>query len=231
MNVHTARAAHSHYHLALNPVAQPLQTMRPVVYTAAPVYAVDTRQIGYQRPVAPLPQQAVRFAAADINYPIPSQLVRGKASYRDKLAADGQKFLQADREQAKAYGQFFKGSARAVAYAPLGVVEMVGRSAVAISGGHAEYGNQAPSDQIGRGLVEAGHGASSWAVSTDKKIQALASSMVHAPMAGLEATAEGVGMVAGSVVRAGSWAGQQVKESFLGQAFGSGYQAAMPSHN
>lgn len=161
----------------------------------------------------------------------PRQIIPADQSYAAKLGRSAEALGSAHLEQLKGVGQFAGGAVQTAVWSPLGVVEAVGRTAVAVTGGQAHFPQGGPIDKMGQGIEKMGEGLYRSFKATDDVLVAGVKTAYYAPLAGIEAAAVGAGAVAGTAARAGHWASNQVQKSFVGQAFASGYQSAMPSPN
>lgn len=226
------------------PVYPPVQTVRvqaaplPDLFNAMPRDSVNLPVRQY----APVPAAPVHFQQPVYqqysqpglpHYEIPSQLIKDSKpkSYREKLGESLQRVGNAEVEKLEGAGKVIVGAAKTTVYAPLGALEAVGRTAVAMTGGQVSYPDGSPLDQVGDGLTRIGEGTGQVIVASGKQAVAVTESLVYAPLATLEAGAHGAGMVVGGAVKAGTWVGKQVSESFIGREFGAGYREMMPSKN
>lgn len=223
--------------LSVSPVQayyyQPQVMMIPVQAAPLPdlfhAMPADSTQIRPRGPVAPMPVQLYAPAQFQGAYNLPQNLIKNTEpeTYRGKFAKSLEKVGQSMGEQLTGAGTMVVGAAQTTVYAPLGALEAVGRTAVALTGGNVSYDRPSPLHQMGDGLDTVGQGAGQVLVATGKQALAATEAMVYAPMAGMEVIARGAGMVAGSA----AWAGKQVSDSFLGKEFRAGYQGVMPSNN
>lgn len=206
--------------------------MRPVQFAPLPdlFQAMPQDNLRFQpRPQAPMP--AVQYGMP--GYQLPANLVKQTEAqtYSQKFSKSLERLGQAQLDQLDGAGQVLTGAAQATVYAPLGALEAAGRTAVAITGGRVVYDQPSPLQQMGQGFEQMGEGTGKMAVATGKQVVAAVDSLAYAPLAAMEVTAHGAGMVVGGAVKAGSWVSKQVSESFVGKEFAAGYREMMPSRN
>lgn len=205
----------------------------PDLFHAMPL---DTAQFRYRGPVSPAPVQLYAPAyvpnyrpAADTTYQLPQNLIRRSepTTYRGKMVKSLELAGEGTADQLIGAGTMVAGTLQTAVYAPLGALEAVGRTAVAITGGNVSYDRPSPLHRMGEGVEIVGQGAGQVLVGTAKQAVGVTGALVYAPLASLELVAHGAGMVAGGAV----WVGKQVSDSFVGQEFKAGYHDVMPSRN
>ena len=184
------------------------------MYTPGPTCApVCGPMPGYQQP----------------GYQLPTQLIKETkpTTYTQKFAKSLEKVGENAGDQLLGVGGVVAGAAKTAVYTPLGALEAVGRTAIAITGGEVSYDHPSPLHRMGEGIELMGAGTGLVLYATGKQAVAVTETMVYAPLAGLELVAYSAGVVAGSA----AWVGKQVSDSFVGTEFKAGYHQVMPSKN
>jgi hypothetical protein len=154
----------------------------------------------------------------------------GRERFSDKFAGSFNHYWEGQVTSARGFGETVYGAGKAIAYAPAGALEGVGRTAIALTGGKVTYDGTTPGQNMGDGFGRMGQGAGTMINGAAQSLEGAAGMVVYAPLAGLELTAKAAGVAVGGVVAVGygvyqgaAWTGQQVKESFVGQEFLSGF--------
>ena len=81
---------------------------------------------------------------------------------------------------------------------------------------------------MGDGVTEVGYGMKKFGEGSAESAAGLGKAVLFAPLATLESTAKGAGVVTGIVVAGGYWTGKQISESFIGQEFKKGFYTVIP---
>ncbi|PIQ28196.1 hypothetical protein COW36_04840 [bacterium (Candidatus Blackallbacteria) CG17_big_fil_post_rev_8_21_14_2_50_48_46] len=154
----------------------------------------------------------------------------GRVRFTERFAGSFNRFWQGSATQAQGMGETLYGVGKAAVYAPAGALEGTGRAAIALTGGRVVYDSKTPMQNMGEGFAQAGQGMGTVIDGAAQSIEGAAGMVVYAPLAGLELTAKAAGVAAGGVAAVGygvyrgaAWTGKQVKESFVGQEFLSGF--------
>lgn len=166
----------------------------------------------------------------------------GRVRYTEKFASSFNRYWKGQITQAVGLTNTIAGVGKAAVYAPAGALEGAGRAAIALTGGRVIYDHKTPLEHMGEGFSHAGQGMATVVDGMGQSLEGAAGMAIYAPLAGLELTAKAAGVAAGGVAAVGygiyrgaAWTGKQVKESFVGQEFLSGFNliagAAKPSKN
>lgn len=126
------------------------------------------------------------------------------------------------------YGQTMLGAGKTIVNAPLSGLEVLGRGAIAITGGRVVYDNPSPISRMGEGVADMAHGTYKMADGTVDVLAATGKVAVYAPAAIIEGTARGTGMVVGGVVAGGYIATRAAANSYVGQEFMKGFHSIIP---
>lgn len=152
-----------------------------------------------------------------------------RKSFAQKFGEGANQYIDGQVTMIKGTGNVVAGTAKTVIVAPLGALEVLGRGAIALTGGKVTYENKSPLQHMGDGVRQAGNGLVTVAEGGLQTMAGAGKMVAYAPLATLELTARGTGMVVGATVAVGYWAGNQVAKSFVGQEFMAGFRTMIPA--
>lgn len=147
-----------------------------------------------------------------------------RVSVTERLRNSFGKYWSGQKTAAAGLGQTIAGVGRATLHAPMASLELMGRSAVAMSGGQVTYAGATPVDRMGAGLSDTGRGLTTLAQGSAQAMLGSLELTGYAAAAGVAVTAKGAGMAAGAVAVATRGMGGTLKDTFVGEQFLSGFQ-------
>lgn len=226
------------------PPYQPNQPSYPAqrpVQGGFPVY----QQPGTPQPYQPAPRLAYPPAASPFpDYQpvpgkgVPSDIanmdpVQGKTrriNFVKKFGEGMNQMGQGAATQLEGAAQTTAGAAKSAVYAPLTGVEVLGRGAIALTGGKATYENGAPSDHFVDGFADAASGFGKVVEGTGQMVAGAGKAAIYTAGAGLQVGARGAGVAAGATAAVAygaykgvAWVGRQVEDTWLAQEFVGGF--------